>query len=60
MKLLTMFWLPKPAPMASAPPRKLNAVIGTCKTFSDSIVNIASSTIVRQRLQRRDGAFVQV
>jgi hypothetical protein len=43
MKLLTMFWLPKPAPMANAPPRKLKTVIGTFNTFSESIVNVQKS-----------------
>ena len=29
MKLLTTFWLPKPTPIATAPPRKVNMVSGT-------------------------------
>ena len=34
MKLLMTFWLPKPMPIAAAPPKKVNAVSGTPAIFS--------------------------
>ena len=43
MKLLTMFWLPKPTPSATAPPSTVKAVSGTSTSFRANSVNSSTS-----------------
>ena len=53
MRFLMMFWVPKPMPMASAPPRKAKAVIGMRPIFSTTISTTSTSTELIQRRSTR-------
>ena len=48
-----MVWVPKPKPMASAPPRKAKAVIGIRAIFSTTISTTRTSTELIQRRSTR-------
>jgi hypothetical protein len=58
IRFLMMFCVPKPTPMASAPPRKAKAVSGMCASSSTTTSTASSSNANTQRLSTRPSCGV--
>ena len=59
MKLLISAWLPKPTPIASAPPRIVNAVSGTLIVRRAYSGDDRQQQIERERADRGGGVFAE-
>ena len=59
MKLFSTFWLPKPMPMAAAPPRNVNVASGRPASCNASKLNRRAKDVKRHRLDRHHRSRIQ-